>query len=205
MFKMNLKKISSFIFIGLLAFSCDEAEDSTSPDGHTDAEGFILEDENGNELYREFEGAIVTSNITLSVGGELELSVHFLDHDGNEIAHEEEEEEEHEDSLSITEYNASIATIEVEGHEDEEEHCEDITTESECGTHAECEWHADDMACEDASDDHDHDHDHEEEHHGLAIHIVGVSAGSTSFKLELMHEGHADYTSTNNVSVTVTE
>jgi len=44
------------------------------------------------------------------------------------------------------------------------------------------------------------DHDHEEE---MALEITGVSAGSTSFKLELMHEGHADYTSTNNVSITV--
>jgi len=45
-----------------------------------------------------------------------------------------------------------------------------------------------------------HDHDHEEE---MALEITGVSAGSTSFKLELMHEGHADYTSTNNVPITV--
>ena len=44
------------------------------------------------------------------------------------------------------------------------------------------------------------DHDHEEE---MALEITGVSAGSTSFKLELMHEGHADYTSTNNVPITV--
>ena len=44
------------------------------------------------------------------------------------------------------------------------------------------------------------DHDHEEE---MALEITGVSAGSTSFKLELMHEWHADYTSTNNVSITV--
>ena len=168
----NFKKIFTFIFVVLLAFACDET-DPASPEEHTDAEGFILEDENGSELYREFEGEIVTSNITLSVGDELELSVHFLDHDGEEIMHEEEEGEEHEDSLSISEFNAAIATIEIEDHEEEEE---------------------------DGEDDHD-----EEEHHGLAIHILGVSTGSTSFKLELMHEGHADYTSTNNVSVTVTE
>ena len=93
MFKMNLKKILSFIFVALLAFSCDDANDNDSPEEHTDAEGFILEDENGNVLYREFEGEIVTSNITLGVGDELELSIHFLDHDGNEIVHEEEEHE----------------------------------------------------------------------------------------------------------------
>ena len=46
------------------------------------------------------------------------------------------------------------------------------------------------------------DHDHEEEH-GAALHIIGVSSGTTSFTLQLMHDGHADYTSTNDVTVTV--
>ena len=49
----------------------------------------------------------------------------------------------------------------------------------------------------------DHDHGGEEEHHEMALEIKGVSAGSTSFKLELMHGDHADYTSTNNVPITV--
>ena len=48
-----------------------------------------------------------------------------------------------------------------------------------------------------------HDHDHDDEEHEMALEIKGVSAGSTSFKLELMHDGHADYTSTNNVPITV--
>ena len=42
---------------------------------------------------------------------------------------------------------------------EEEEHCEDFLTESDCGMHSECEWHADEMACEDAGSDHD-DHEH---------------------------------------------
>ena len=46
------------------------------------------------------------------------------------------------------------------------------------------------------------DHGDEEEHE-MALEIKGVSVGSTSFKLELMHDGHADYTSTNNVPITV--
>lgn len=33
--------------------------------------------------------------------------------------------------------------------------------------------------------------------------ISGLSNGQTSAKLELMHEGHADYTSTNRIPVTV--
>ena len=45
--------------------------------------------------------------------------------------------------------------------------------------------------------------DGDEEEHEMALEIKGVSAGSTGFKLELMHDGHADYTSTNNVPITV--
>ena len=42
------------------------------------------------------------------------------------------------------------------------------------------------MEHEEEGDDHDHDHDHDEEH-GAALHIIGVSSGSTSFTLQLMH------------------
>ena len=146
----------------------DDDHDHDHDDEHTDADGFILEDENGAEIYREFEGAMEGS-IVLSVGDTLELSVHFLDHEGNEIEHDEEEEEDHEDGLSISGSDETIAIVEAEDHEEE-------------------------------GDDDDHDHDEE---HGNAIHVIGVSSGSTSFQLELMHEGHADYTSTNNVPVTV--
>ena len=122
---------------------------------HTDADGFLLENKNGSEVYRELKGA-VEGTVTLSVGDTLELSIHFLDDEGNEIEHEEEEEE---DELLISGNDSNVAIIELA--------------------------------------------EHEEEHHEMAIHIIGISTGSTSFKLQLMHEGHADYTSTNNVPVTV--
>ena len=161
----------------LLSFSlffvtgCED-DDHDHDEDHTDADGFILEDAGGNELYREFEGA-VTGGVTLGVGDTLELSVHFLDHEGNEIEHEEEDhdEEDHDeddDGIEVSGADASIAIVEVESHEEEE----------------------------------DGDHDEEDEH-GNALHIIGVSTGSTSFQLQLMHDGHADYTSTNNVTVTV--
>ena len=151
-----------FMLIGMLLFTtgCEDDDHNHNHDEeHTDADGFVLEDESGSEVYREFEGAI-TGTVTLSVGDTLELSVHFLDHEGNEIEHEEEEEEE--EDLVISENDSNIAIVEVEEHEEGEE-----------------------------------------EHHEMAIHVIGVSTGSTSFKLQLMHEGHADYTSTNNVPVTV--
>lgn len=156
-----------FMLVGmfLITTSCeDDDHDHDHDEDHTDADGFILENEDGTEMYREFEGAM-TGSLTLGVGDTLELSVHFLDHEGNEIEHEEEGEEDHEDGLVVSENDANIAVVEVEDHEEGEEGGE--------------------------------------EHHEMAIHVIGVSSGSTSFKLQLMHDGHADYTSTNNVPITV--
>jgi hypothetical protein len=176
MLRINVKQLFIVLFLGLMTSSCDEASSALAPDEHTDADGLILE-LNGQEVYREFEGEIVTNTLTLTVGDTLELSVHFLDHDGNEIEHEEEEEEhddhDHDDDhdsvdgLLVTENNTSIVVIEVEEHEEEEE-----------------------------------EHDDHEEDHGSGIHMIAVAAGSTTFKIQLMHEGHSDYTSMS-IAVTV--
>ena len=162
LFLRSLRTYTTLLFTGALLFTtgCEDDAHDDHEEGHTDADGFILEDAAGSEVYREFEGT-TTGSVTLAVGETLELSVHFLDHEGNEIAHEEEGEEDHEDGLVVSENDASVAVVEVEEHEEGEDH------------------------------------------HGMAIHVQGVSAGSTSFKLQLMHDGHADYTSTNNVPVTV--
>ena len=154
-------------FVLFFNFACvdDDHDDHDHDDEHTDADGFVLESESGVVVYREFEGT-VEGSITLGVGDTLELSVHFLDHDGDEIEHEEDEE--HEGGLSISGNDEGVAIVEAEEHEEDGD-----------------------------------DHDHDEEEHGKAIHVIGVSAGSTSFQLQLMHEGHSDYTSTNNVPVVV--
>ena len=160
LFLRAIKPHVVFLLTSMILFTAgceDDDHDHDHDEEHTDADGFVLEDETGTEVYREFEGA-TTGTVTLAVGDTLELSVHFLDHDGNEIAHDEEDE----DELSVSENDSNIAVFEVEEHEEGEE-----------------------------------------EHHGMALHVVGVSTGSTSFKLQLMHDGHADYTSTNNVPVTV--
>ena len=170
LFLRDIKPHVILLLTSMLLFTAgcedDDHDDHDHDEEHTDAEGFVLEDESGTEVYREFEGAM-NGTVTLAVGDSLELSVHFLDHDGDEIEHEEgEEDEDHEDGIEVSGFNSSIAVVEAEDHEEEG------------------------------------DHDHEEEH-GMAIHVIGVSSGSTSFQLQLMHEGHADYTSTNNVPVTV--
>ena len=163
LFLRSLRAHVVFVLTSMILFTTgceDDDHDHDHDEDHTDADGFILEDESGTEIYREFEGAM-TGTVTLTVGDTLELSVHFLDHEGNEIEHQEGEED-HEDGLVVSENDASVAVVEVEDHEEGEE-----------------------------------------EHHEMALHIVGVSTGSTTFKLQLMHEGHADYTSTNNVPITV--
>ena len=153
-----------FCFVLFFNFACeDNHDDHDHDDEHTDADGFVLESESGVVVYREFEGT-VEGSITLGVGDTLELSVHFLDHDGDEIEHEEDEE--HEGGLSISGNDEGVAIVEAEEHEEDGD-------------------------------------DHDEEEHGMAIHVIGVSSGSTSFQLQLMHEGHSDYTSTNNVPVVV--
>ena len=55
------------------------------------------------------------------------------------------------------------------GHDDHEEHCEDFLSEADCGMHTE-EWHADEMACEDAGSDHGDDDDHGHDDHGDEYH-----------------------------------
>ena len=106
--------------LALFTVGCedDDHDEHGHEEGHTDAEGFKLEDENGNEVYSQFEGAIEGA-ITLNVGETLELTVHFLDDDGNEIEHEEKEGEDHEDGLEVSGADPNIAIVEVEGHEDE--------------------------------------------------------------------------------------
>ena len=146
----------------------DDDHDHDHDEDHTDADGFVLETEAGVEVYREFEGT-QTGGVTLSVGETLELMVHFLDHEGNEIEHSDDEHDDHDDDgdgLVVSENDATIAIVEVEGHDEE-------------------------------------DGDEHGDEHGNALHVEGVSAGSTSFKLQLIHDGHPDYTSTNNVPVTV--
>ena len=176
----NVKQLFLFIFVCLVAMSCDN--DHGHDDGlHTEAKGFIFEDEDGNTVYEYFKGD-VEGEISLDVGDELIYSVHFLDDDREEIVHLEGEE--HEEYLAFSGYDSNMVSIEqVDTHADEE-HCEDLGQEA-CVESDHCEWHAADSECEDVEHD-----DHE-----MMIKIVGLDygTGTTSFKLMLMHNDHRDY------------
>jgi len=153
------------VFSAFFVIACEDSDDDAEE--HVDAEGFILETEDGVEAYREFKGS-VTGSVSLSVNDTLHFMVHFLDDNGKEIEHEEDHDDDHGDDdhgdeeaeIKVSGASAAVAVVEMI----EEEH---------------------------------------DGHEEKLLQIVGVSKGSTSFKLELMHDGHADYTSTNNVPVTV--
>ena len=161
MFKINMKNLFIFIVISMVAISCDNDDNVAGPDldglqvsgfdesiaivevhsheeeegeeeeEHEDADGFILEDENEQEVYRQFQGA-VTGSISVAKDVTLELTVHLLDASGEEIVHEDED-------------------------------------------------------------------------HEMEIEITGVGVGSTTFSMELWHDGHVDWSSTNLIEITVTE
>ena len=135
---------------------CEEADHDHDDDEdvHTDAEGFVLESD-GNEIYRQFQGA-VEGNLNLTVNQMLELSVHFLDDDENEIEYHGDDE----DGLDFEIVDMNVISIELEEH-----------------------------------DDHDHGD------HGLGFELTGLSSGTTTFTLSLMHNGHSDFMS---LPITVT-
>ena len=82
------------VFILLFAVACED-ENEEDPD-HTDADGFVLETEDGVQAYKELKG-VVTGSVSLSVGDTLHFMVHFLDHDGEEIGHDDHDDHGHDD------------------------------------------------------------------------------------------------------------
>tara|TARA_Y100001970_G_scaffold144444_1_gene177392 strand:- start:6825 stop:7373 length:549 start_codon:yes stop_codon:yes gene_type:complete len=109
----NIKQL--FLFILFVAVSCDSS--TTQSEDHVDAEGFVLE-VGETVVYREFEGEITVNELTMAVGAMIEVSVHLLDHDGNEIEHDDEEEEEAE-GLTFDVVDTSIISVEAEEHEED--------------------------------------------------------------------------------------
>ena len=162
-------------------------------DAHVDVNGLILE-YNGVEIYSQFEG-LIEGSVALHVNDVKDISVHFLDQNQQEIEIAEGQEDCYPLSFDIA--DGSIISISMEDdheghdHDDDHAHCDDLA-EAECAASDDCEWHADESACEEAGGD-DHD-DHDGEHHN-AFELTGLAMGWTTFSISIMHDGHADYTS----------
>ena len=157
------KKIFIFIFIALVAITCDNNGNVAGPDldglqvsgfdasiaivevhsheeeesegEHEDADGFILENGSG-EIYRQFQGTITTP------------------FEGNHILSE----------VGVTE-ELTVYLLNASG--------EEII--------------------------------HEDEEHEMEIEITGVGVGSTTFSMELWHDGHVDWSSTSLIEIIVIE
>ncbi len=84
-----------------------------------------------------------------------------------------------------------------------DEDCSLVTDQATCEADDHCVWDTSDGLCEDAEGDHD-DHDHDDEEHANAFELTGLAAGTATFSIEIMHDGHADYTSMP-ILVSVTE
>lgn len=150
---------------------------------HADADGFNLE-VNGEVVYHQHQGH-QEGGLTVPVGEEIEVHVHFLDANEAELHLDEvapppgEDDHDHDHgglesfSLGLTGYDSSI--IDIHLHEDEEE-------------------------------EEEHDHEEEEEHgeeEALHFEVVGLKAGTTEIKLQLLHGDHPDFTAALPIPVTV--
>ncbi len=189
MIKQCFKLLVLLFALSMLLVACGEGEDEDPL--HLDADGFVLKLD-GREIYRQFQGT-QSGGITLKVGEELDVGVVFLNYDSEEISFEGAEEHGH-------------------GHEEEEEDDHDEGEEHEEGdAHDEKEAYSLALSEYDASiiEIHLHEDEEGEEHEGeehadeYVFEVTGLRAGQTGIKLQLMHEGHADFTAALNIPVTV--
>ena len=127
----------------------------------------------GTEIYRQFQGT-ETGGITLKVGDELDVLTVFINRHSEEITFETEEGEEEDD-----------------GHDHDEDEVFGLAL-SEYDTSI-IEVHLPEG------------HEDEEEHHdeGFVFEVIGLRAGQTGIKLELLHGDHPDFTAALQIPVNV--
>ena len=163
MFKIKLKQLFLFVMIGFFVTACDDDSNPVAPVEHNEVEGVELFI-NDERVYKEFQQAyydaddnVIQSSadnpISLNVNEEYEVTVHFLNDEGEEL--EELEGEEHDDELAVglcgTEgfdcgnlEGSQIIQFHIE------EHCDEITDSTGCDDSDHCEWH--ENACEEADE-----------------------------------------------------
>ena len=161
----------------------DHGHGDCDSENHLNVDGLILE-YNGEEIYSQFQGAI-SGSLDLHVNEAKDLTVHFLDQNENEI--EGQDSECYPLSFEIT--DAGVISIEYGDHEDDD-HGDDDHGDDDHGD----DDHGDDDH-DHGDDDHDDEHDDHEEGHANSFELTGLSMGSTTFSILIMHDGHADFTS----------
>ena len=107
-----LIEFSLFILLIIYTFlisACDQDSEHDHEGVHVDVDGFILQTSNHQEIYREFTGS-TSGNILIKFGQSLELSISFLDDDGNTILNSPDFQDK---SIQITEYEETIINFQL--------------------------------------------------------------------------------------------
>ena len=181
-FSVTISRLMLLSFVALLPFvgGCGEDDNPIVDDlDHEEEEAQLHADADGFAL--EVDGAEVyrqfqgtdSGGLTVGVGAEIEVHVVFLDATGAEFHVGEEEEEEDE-----------------HGHDEEEAFSLGLSDYDP----SIIEIHLED------------EEEHGEEEHGeeeLGFGLVGLKAGTTKIKLQLLHGGHPDFTGALLIPVTV--
>ncbi len=169
---VTISRLILTVFIAILPLfgGCGADDHDSEETIHADADGVVLFVDDV-EIYRQFEES-QTGGITLSVNDEVKVEVVFLDHEEEEVdldalSGKEDDHEEHDDEEV---FNLAISA--------DDEEIIDIH-----------------LSDEEGEDDHDEDEDddHDEDSH-LSFEVVGLKAGETTIKLQLMHGEHPDFT-----------
>ena len=197
-FSVAISRLMLFSLIAVLPFmgGCGEDDNPIVDDDHdheheadaplhADADGFNLEID-GKVVYHQHQGDH-EGGLTVKAGEEIEIHVHFLDANENELHLDEvaappgeDDDHDHDDdgaeffSLGLSGYDSSIIQI----HLDHEEHGHE--------------------------EEHDEHGDEGEEHaDALPFGLEGLKAGTTTIKLQLLHGDHPDFTAALAIPVTV--
>ena len=194
-FSVAISRLMLLTFVAVLPFigGCGEDDNPIVDDEHdheheadaplhADADGFNLE-VNGKVVYHQHQGNH-EGGLTVGVDEEIEVHVVFIDANEaevhlNEVVPPDEEDEHGHDHDGAEAFSLGLSgydssIIDLHFHEDEEE---------------------------------EEEHDHEGEEHGeeeeFHFEVVGLKAGKTEIKLQLLHGDHADFTGALLIPVTV--
>jgi hypothetical protein len=170
MINNRIKQILLLLILALFTAGCEK--DPVSSESHTVIGGFQLvhEDHDEEDHEEENHGEYAYRQLGLEIDGSITIDVgqtlEFSVHFLDSSGNKlEDHDEDHDDFDSIPD-GLSIAYP--------EDYADGILT----------------VVLEGEEDDHE-DHDD----HGMIIEVTGVSVGTTSFQIQLMHDGHSDYTS----------
>ena len=172
---LSLSRIFIFVFVAVLPFivGCSEDDNPITDDHeeetlHADADGVLLKVD-GVEIYRQFQDS-QKGSITLNENDEIEVQVLFLNSQEeelhlDEISGSDEHDDEHDDEQAFGLAITEYDSVIIEVH-----------------------------LSEDGEEHSDTEDEHDNEESELSFEVIGLKAGETTIKLQLLHGDHPDFT-----------